>query len=123
MKTLMLLAALLVPTAARADKSLDKSGAWDCAKDPVVHIGNGAGKYTFKGTCTTIDVGGGMNTLTIEAVGTLSVGGAKNTITVGTVDTIDVGGSGNTITWKKAKSGDKPTMKGQPDKNTITKAK
>src|SRR5262245_179456 len=82
MKTLLLLA-LLLPATAHADKSLDKSGAWDCAKDPVVHIGNGKGKYTFKGTCTTIDVGGGQNTLTIEAVDTLSVGGAKNTITVG----------------------------------------
>ena len=123
MKTLLLLTALLLPAAAHADKSLEKSGAWDCAKDPVVHIGNGAGKYTFKGTCTTIDVGGGMNTLTIEAVDTLSVGGASNTITVTTVGTIDVGGSGNKITWKKAKSGDKPTMKGQPDKNTISQAK
>ena len=123
MKTLLLLAALLLPTAARADKSLDKGAAWDCAKDPVVHIGNGKGTYTFTGTCTTIEVGGGSNTLTIEAVDTLQVGGAKNTITVGTVATIDVGGSGNTITWKKAKSGDKPTMKGQPEKNTITQAK
>jgi hypothetical protein len=89
----------------------------------VVHIGNGRGKYTFTGACKTISVGGGSNTLAIESVETLDVGGAKNTITVGTVGTIDVGGSDNKITWKKATSGDKPTLKGQPDKNTVTQGK
>jgi len=123
MKRIAILLLVLAPGVAAADKSLDKGTAWDCKKDPVVSIGNGKGKYTFKGACTSISVGGGENTLTIEAVDTLQVAGAKNTITVGTVDTIDVGGAGNTITWKKAKSGDKPTMKGQPDKNTITQAK
>jgi hypothetical protein len=123
MKRIAILLLVLAPGLAAADKSLDKGTAWDCKKDPVVSIGNGKGKYTFKGACTSISVGGGENTLTIEAVDTLQVGGGKNTITVGTVDTIDVGGAGNTITWKKAKSGDKPTMKGQPDKNTITQAK
>ena len=122
MKRILLMIAL-VPSVAAADKELAKGQTWDCKKDPVVHIGNGKGTYTFKGTCTSISVGGGQNKLTIEAVGTLDVGGAKNTIKVGTVDTIDVGGAGNTITWKKAKSGDKPTLKGQPDKNKIDKAK
>jgi hypothetical protein len=107
---------------ASADKDLQKAGAWDCKKDPVVHIGNGDGKYTFKGACKSISVGGGENKITIEKVDLLDVGGAENVITVGTVDTIDVGGNDNKITWKKAKTGDKPTLKGQPDKNTITQA-
>ncbi|TMQ11501.1 MAG: DUF3060 domain-containing protein [Deltaproteobacteria bacterium] len=117
------LAAFAAPTTARADKALEKNGAWDCKKDPVAHIGNGAGKYRFTGPCKLISVGGGENTLTIESVDTLDVGGAKNKITVGTVGTIDVGGADNTITWKKAKAGDKPILKGQPDKNTITQGK
>src|ERR1043166_5489420 len=125
-----LLAAVLIafvpvaaPVAARADKSLEKSGAWDCKKDPVVNIDNGAGKYRFTGPCKLISVGGGENTLTIESVETLDVGGAENTITVGTVGTIDVGGSDHTITWNKARSGDKPVFKGQPDKNKISQGK
>lgn len=117
------LAAFAAPITARADKALEKSGAWDCKKDPVAHIDNGAGKYRFIGPCKLISVGGGENTLTIESVDTLDVGGAENKITVGTVGTIDVGGADNTITWKKAKTGDKPILKGQPDKNTITQGK
>ena len=127
MKTLVALVVVLVPalvpTLAHADKNLEKGSAWNCKKDPVVHIGNGRGKYTFTGECKSISVGGGQNTLAIESVDVLDVGGAMNTITVGTVDTIDVGGAANQITWKKAKAGDKPTLKGQPDKNTISQAK
>jgi hypothetical protein len=123
MKHLVALLITLAPAAAVADKALEKSGAWDCKKDPVVHIDNGAGKFRFTGPCKLISVGGGQNTLAIEAVETLEVGGAENTITVGTVGTIDVGGSDNTITWKKARSGDKPTLKGQPDKNKISQGK
>ena len=119
---LLTLVAFGAPTAS-ADKALEKSGAWDCKKDPVVHIGNGAGKYRFTGPCQLISVDGGENTLTIESVDTLEVGGAENKITVGTVGTIDVGGADNTITWKKAKSGDKPTLRGQPDKNKVTQGK
>jgi hypothetical protein len=114
---------VVVPALASADKDLQKSGAWDCKKDPVAHIGNGAGKYTFKGACSKISVGGGENKITIESVEVLEVGGAENTITVGTVGTIDVGGTENTITWKKAKIGDKPKLKGQPDMNKISQKK
>ena len=123
MKHLVWLLVFVAPGIAIADKSLDEEGAWDCKKDPVVSIGNGAGKYTFKGACKRISVGGGENKITIESVDTLDVGGAENTITVGTVGTIDVGGADNKITWKKAKTGDKPTIKGQPDKNKITQKK
>ncbi len=123
MKRIAILLLVLAPGLAAADKDLSKSTTWDCKKDPVVSIGNGNGKYTFKGACKSISLGGGENTLTIESVETLNIGSGKNTITVGTVGTIDVGGADNKITWKKAMSGDKPTMKGQPDKNTITQGK
>jgi hypothetical protein len=122
-KTPIIIALVFASASAFADKNLDKDGAWDCKKDPVVFIGNGAGTYTFKGTCAKISVNGGENKLTIESVDTLDVSGGENTITVGTVGTINVGGSDNKITWKKAKAGDKPVMKGQPDKNTITQGK
>jgi len=140
MKTLVSLLLIVTPALAFADAKLEKGAAWDCKKDPVVSIPNGGGKYTFKGPCTTINVGGGKNTLDIESVDALNLGGgsntikigtadslniagAKNTITVDTVGTIDIAGANNTITWKKAKSGDKPVMKGQPDKNTISQGK
>jgi hypothetical protein len=93
------------------------------AQDAVAHIGNGAGKYTFIGDCKMISVEGGKNTITSASVETLDVGGASNTINVGTVGTIDVGGNGNKITWKKAPSGDKPILKGQPERNTIAQGK
>lgn len=123
MKHFVWLLLFVAPAVATADKALDKTGVWDCKKDPVVSIGNGAGSYTFKGACKTISVGGGENSITIESVDVLDVGGAENTIVVGTVGTIDVGGADNKIVWKKAKTGDKPTIKGQPDKNTITQKK
>ena len=123
MKALVGLIIAFIPALSHADKELKKGSPWDCKKDPVVHIGNGKGTYTFTGKCKTIEVGGGYNTLTIESAETLDVGGARNTITIGTVGTIDVGGDGNTITWKKAQTGDKPILKGQPQRNTITQGK
>jgi hypothetical protein len=118
---------VLVATSAAADQvrvtQLEKSATVDCAKDPHVSISNGMGTYTFKGACQRITVGGGVNTLTIESVAFLDIGGAKNTVTVDTVGTITVTGAMNSITWKKAKTGDKPTLKGQPNKNTIVQAK
>ena len=140
MKALVGLLVVVVPVVAHADKSLTKGATWNCKKDPIVSIPNGSGKFTFKGKCAAINVGGGKNTLTIESVDTLNVGGGMNkvkvttadtllvgggdnTIAVDTVGTIDVGGAGNKITWKKAATGDAPALKGQPDKNTITQKK
>lgn len=123
MKTIVSLLIALTPALAHADKDLEKGSAWNCKKDPVVHIVNGDGKYTFTGECKTISVSGGENTLTIASVETLEVDGAENTITVGTVGTINAAGNDNKITWKKALTGDKPTIKGSGEKNTITQAK
>jgi len=112
----------------------------DCTKTPTWSTGNGGGSFKFTGTCkkisvgggenslwiqsaATVDVGGGENRLFINSVDLLDIGGAENQIAVNTVGTISVGGADNQITWKKAKSGDKPTLKGQPDKNTIVQVK
>ena len=127
MRSVMMLGVVLVASSAAADRvrvtQLEKSATVDCTKDPHVASSNGMGTYTFKGACQRITVGGGVNTLTIEAVETLVISGAKNTVAVGTVGTIDVSGAMNAVTWKKAKTGDKPTLKGQPNKNTIAQAK
>lgn len=113
---------VLVPSVATADRSLQRGGKWNCNKDPVVYINNGGGSYSFKGACERISINGGGNTLKIESVDVLDVSGSENTIKVGTVGTIDVGGAENTITWRKAKDGDAPALRGQPDKNTIVQA-
>jgi hypothetical protein len=100
----------LVPALASADKTFTsaKNAAWDCAKEPTVHIMHGEGNYTFKGACKLISIQGGQNKLIIESVDVLSVTGGSNVVDIGTVDTIKVIGANNQVTWKKAKSGDKP---------------
>lgn len=127
MRGWIMLGVVLVATSAAADQikitQLDKSATVDCAKDPNVSISNGMGTYNFKGACQRIFVGGGVNTLTIESVGSLDIRGAKNTVAVDTVGTITVTGVMNSVTWKKAKTGDKPTLKGQLNKNIIVQAK
>jgi hypothetical protein len=123
MKKLVISLSLLAPGLRAADKQLTKSTTWDCKQDPNVKITNGNGKYTFKGQCKSIWIGSGKNKITIASVETLDVPGGSNKITIGAVDTISVDGSDNTITWKKARSGRAPTLKGQIDKNKISHAK
>jgi len=89
----------------------------------LVSLGNGKLKIKFTGTCTTINVGSGENTLDIESVDTLNVGGGKNKITIGTVDTIHLGGAKNVVRWKKAKTGDKPTIQDGAAGNDVAQAK
>ncbi|MDQ3337353.1 MAG: DUF3060 domain-containing protein [Myxococcota bacterium] len=124
MKKLALLL-VLVPFTAAADKNYQsgKGGTWNCAKDPVVNINHGRGKYTFKGACDAINVNGGQSTLTIESVDTLNVNAAKNTIKIGTVDTINVNGADNTITYKKSKDEGGATVTNVGTGNKIGPAK
>jgi Protein of unknown function (DUF3060) len=123
MKTSIIIALVLASASAFADKNLEEEGTWDCKKDPVVLIATGGGKYNFKGACTKITIAGGDNTLTVETLDLLEVPGGGNTITVATVGTIFVAGSENKITWKKAKTGSKPVIKGQPELNTVKQGK
>ncbi len=121
---LFALAPVLASTTGHADKAFTKGkgAAWDCARDPVVNINHGSGTYTFTGKCTTININGGENKLTIESVDTLNVNGGKNTVTIGTADTINVMGSDNKVTYKTAKSGN-VTSNALGSKNTIEQAK
>lgn len=123
MNKLALLIAL-VPLTAVAEKNYvgGKGGTWDCAKDPVVNINHGKGRYTFKGECEEINVNGGHGTFTIESVGTLNVNAAKNTISIGAVDTINVNGADNTITYKKSKGDDGVTVNSVGTGNKIAPA-
>ena len=118
----LLLVSTLAPSLARADKEFESgSGAtWDCASDPTVNISHGGGSYTFKGACKQINVNGGSVTVVIESVEELNVNGASNKITVDAVDTISVNGAQNTIAWKKGKSGDKPTVNVNGERNKIS---
>ena len=106
-----LLFVALSPTAAFADKNIiSGSATWDCAKDATVNIVHGKGSYTFKGTCKEVNVQGGGNRITAEAIDELNIQGGDNTVTVGTIDQINIVGSNNRVTFKKAKSGDKPSQ-------------
>jgi hypothetical protein len=121
MKRILVLVVVLVPAAASADKAFmtGKGTTWDCKKDPVVSIMHGKGTYKLKGACTTVNVSGGSNKLTIESVDELNLTGAKNTVTVTTVGTINLTGSKNNVTWKAAKTGDAPSINNVGKDNTV----
>jgi len=106
MKPLATLLIAITPLVAHADKTFTKGkgGTWDCNKDPVVDINHGKANYKLTGTCKTVNINGGQNTLSIESVESLNVTGAQNTITIGTVASVNVVGSENKITYKKATS-------------------
>src|SRR5437868_12354588 len=87
---------------ANADKvfRVGKGATWDCGKDPVVSILHGNATYTLKGSCSSVALTGGNNTVTIENVGALSITGAHNNVAIDTVDSIAIVGSDNTVTYK-----------------------
>lgn len=99
------------------------SAAWDCAKEPSVHIMHGGGRYVFKGSCRTISIEGGDNQLTIEAVDLLQVVGAGNAVEVGTLDTAKIVGADNRLTWRRARSGDRPKVSVIGADNQIARAR
>ncbi|HEY1814970.1 MAG TPA: DUF3060 domain-containing protein [Kofleriaceae bacterium] len=113
---------VLVAATAHADKSFNggHGGSWDCGSDPVVVITTGSAKYTVKGSCKSITVTGGHNTLVIESAGTLDVTGASNTVSIDAVDAININGAGNHVTWKRGKSSPKPSVSQLGQNNSIT---
>ncbi|HEV7556895.1 MAG TPA: DUF3060 domain-containing protein [Kofleriaceae bacterium] len=123
MRIPLLIALVLVPAMAHADKEYTggKGATWDCAKDPVIKITHGGGTYTFTGACKTIDVSGGDNTLHVGAVESITVIGGGNVIDIGEVAAISVNGAGNKVMWKKAK-GDKPTINVIGNNNTVARS-
>ncbi|HMG53701.1 MAG TPA: DUF3060 domain-containing protein [Kofleriaceae bacterium] len=116
---------LLASLPATADKTItsNKTAAWDCAKDPTVHIMHGNGSYRFKGSCKSIIVQGGNNQVVVEAVEQLQILGGNNTIEVGALDTASIVGADNKLTWRKAMSGDQPKVSTVGAGNQIAQAK
>jgi hypothetical protein len=124
MKQIALVLVLLVPPVAFAEKTFKGGNAtWDCKKDPVVWISEGKGTYVFKGNCKTIDVGSGMNTLTIESVDDLRVRGGMNKISVDTVDIIWLSGAKNTVRWKRSKTRSAPKLEDSAAGNDVAQVK
>jgi hypothetical protein len=107
---------------AHADKvfRVGKGATWDCNKDPVVSILHGDATYTLKGSCKSINLTGGNNTLTIESTGSINVTGAHNKIAIDTVDSINIVGSENTVTYKGAVHGEAPSVSRIGSNNVVT---
>jgi hypothetical protein len=105
-----------------ADRSYrgGKGATWDCKQDPVVNIMHGNGTYTFKGSCKTINLTGGHNTLTIASVETLNIQGGKNTVTIDAVDAINIVGADNTVTYRGTLHGDAPSVSQVGSNNVVT---
>lgn len=123
MRKLAALLVALTPAIAGADHTITKGSSWDCGKDPIVKLGRGKLKLKLTGECKAIHVGSAKNVLDIESVDELHVTGGMNTIVVGTIAAIDLGGAKNVVRWKKAKSGDKPTVHDGAAGNAVLQAK
>jgi Protein of unknown function (DUF3060) len=115
---------LVSPVVAHADKNFrsGKGATWDCKHDPTVNIIHGNGVYTLKGSCTTVNVTGGNNKLTVASSDALNINGANNKVTIDAVDAININGADNTVTYKAAIHGDAPTV-GQVGSNNVVSGK
>jgi hypothetical protein len=98
-----LLAALLLPSLALADKHFmsDHGGTWDCASDPMVNIMTNDATYVLKGACKKIDVNGNHDTIHVEAAERVVINGNDNTVDAGKLVSLAINGNTNTF---KAKS-------------------
>ena len=114
-----------VPAVAFADKSFtsEKTGTWDCGKDPDVSLTTNKATITLTGACKSISVSGNSITLGVESVTDLVVNGNKNTVTVSKLGTVTVNGNHNKVSWKAALSGKKPSVQNVGNGNGISKAK
>ncbi len=119
----LVVAIMLVPAIALADKEFEDSGTHDCGTDPVVNIVNGGGTYTLTGACTQVNVNGGTITGTFERVDELNVNGDKNKVTVTTLGAVNINGLKNSVKWKKATTGKKPKVATNGKGNSVVKVK
>ena len=94
----------------------------DCSGRDVVITG-GSNKIVFKGTCGTITLTGGYNTIAVEAVGTLQVMGGGNEAYAKSVGTVQLtGATYTTVHWVGgASAGNGPEVSGVGDTNTVEK--
>lgn len=115
----------LTPTLAFADKEFTEStgATYDCAEDPTVNINNGSGTFVFTGACKEINVNGSKLVVTVADVEELNVNGASNAVTADVIGAIHINGAKNKVTWKKAKTGKKPSVQTNGKGNSVGKAK
>lgn len=122
----LLLALVLVPSLAFADKSYNDSAqtvTHDCAKEPSVAINGSAGTYTFTGACEKISVNGSSLKVIAASVSKLAINGSSNTVDVDAADKISVTGSSNKVTYKKGVTGAKPKTSSLGTDNKISQQK
>ena len=122
------LAALLLALSsavALADKDFDTAdgGTHDCAEDPIVNINQGTGAFTITGECKEINVNGDKLKVTVANTAELNLNGTSNTVAVTEVGAIQINGTKNKVTWKKAKSGKRPSVATNGKGNAISKVK
>lgn len=124
--TLSLLSFTLPVTAASAEVVFDQAAqtaSHDCGTDPVVSIQGASGTFTITGACTSIEVEGASNKLTIAQVAKLEVVGSSNEIDVTAADKIEVVGSSNEVRWKRGVKGAKAKVSNVGTANKIRKVK
>jgi hypothetical protein len=94
----------------------------DCSGRDVVIAGS-SNKLVFKGTCGSITLTGGYNTIAVEAVDTLQVLGGGNEAYVKAVGTIQLTGAAyTTVRWVAgAGAGSDPDVSGTGGTNTVEK--
>ncbi|WP_405731248.1 DUF3060 domain-containing protein [Streptomyces sp. NBC_01537] len=121
--------ATAAPTASSAGTAdpLSISGSYstqtaDCSGRDVVIAGS-SNKIVFKGTCGTITLTGGYNTIAVESVDTLQVMGGGNEAYAKTVSTIQLtGASYTTVHWVGGAGADNdPDVSGTGATNTVEK--
>ena len=122
------LAALLVavtPAIALADKDFTEgSGAsYDCSEDPIVNINHDSGSYTLTGTCSEIHLNGGNLHVTIAETKQLAINGDGNVVKIHTVGEILVNGGNNNVRWKHARSGRRPAVAANGERNSVARSK
>jgi hypothetical protein len=99
----LVLAALLVPILAFADKQLvdNKDATWDCKADPNVSVMGNNHTFRITGACNAITVDGNHDTVHIAHGETVTINGSHNTVDTGGADAVMVAGNDNTVSSKK----------------------
>jgi Protein of unknown function (DUF3060) len=78
---------------------------------------------TLTGSCESVEVSGGDNTITIEAASALTIAGYWNTVDVTTIGSITVDGGDNTVNWVEGLDGGTPKITAADDFNTIVRVR
>ena len=99
----LVLAALLVPILAFADKQFvdNKDGTWDCKADPNVSVMGNNSTFHITGPCNAITINGNHDTVHIAHGQTVTINGNKNTVDTGKADAVMVAGNDNKVSSKK----------------------